>query len=333
MLLVPILISLLPVVMLFFLFLFLDVFRMVSYKYLVYCLVWGLASAGLSYVANTGLLNFFRMEFRDYSLLVSPWLEEILKLSFLWWMIKRNKVGFMIDGAIYGFAVGTAFALAENLYYIAVLSENGTIWAWIIRGFGTAVMHGGSAALMMILTMGAINRRNGLFWALIQGMIAALLVHAGYNFLLLSPLLASLGSLILVPVLILVTFSWNEKSIRKWMELEFSSEAEMIGMIMEGRFSQTKAGNYLLSLREHFAPDQVFDMYCFIRLYTELSLKAKSVLMLREADLKVVPDPSAAEKLRELDNLRTQIGRAAFLAITPLLRMDRKDLWKLSLLK
>ena len=76
----------------------------------------------------------------------------------------------------------------------------------------------------------------------------------------------------------------------------------------------------------------MFDLYCFISLYTELSIKAKSLMMLKENDFVLPPDPEVQEKLKELKNLRKQIGNAGYLAISPVLRMNRKDLWKLSML-
>jgi hypothetical protein len=55
-------------------------------------------------------------------------------------------------------------------------------------------------------------------------------------------------------------------------------------------------------------------------------------MMLRENDFTVSPDPEIPLKLKELKSLRKQIGRSGYLAIAPVLRMNRKDLWKLSML-
>jgi hypothetical protein len=46
-------------------------------------------------------------------------------------------------------------------------------------------------------------------------------------------------------------------------------------MINKGQFRQTRAGQFLASLKERFSPEVIFDMYCFISLYLELSIKAK----------------------------------------------------------
>jgi len=61
-------------------------------------------------------------------------------------------------------------------------------------------------------------------------------------------------------------------------------------------------------------------------------MKAKAVLMLREAGLPVYRDPSVMSKLTELKALKKNIGRGGYLAITPVLKMTSKDLWKISLL-
>jgi len=135
-----------------------------------------------------------------------------------------------------------------------------------------------------------------------------------------------------IPLALVLSFQFNENAIRKWLEMEFDTEVSMLTMIRKGKFSETRTGKYLLSIRSHFPAEVVFDLYCFISLYTELSIKAKSVMMLRENDFVITPDPEIPSKLRELKSLRKQIGNSGYLAISPVLRMNRKDLWKLSLL-
>jgi hypothetical protein len=107
----------------------------------------------------------------------------------------------------------------------------------------------------------------------------------------------------------------------------------MLRMIRKGQFSQTKTGCFLVSLNAHFPGEVVLDMYCFISLYLELSMKAKTMIMLKENDMAVPSDPDLPDKLRELKALKKSIGRGGYLAIAPVLRMNRKDLWKIYLLE
>jgi RsiW-degrading membrane proteinase PrsW (M82 family) len=331
---IKVFVSLIPVFLFLIMLLYLDSLKLVNKSLLLICLGWGLVSAGMSFFLNTFLINHLNVSFGTYSGFIAPFVEEWLKCGMLWLLIKRNKIGFMIDGAIYGFSIGAAFAFAENLFYLTQFAGNDSnLMIWITRGFGTAVMHGGTAAIFGILCMSALNRHSSLTMATISGIAAAILIHGIFNQFLVSPLVSTVLILLMVPLSIIFIFNLNEKSIRDWLELEFDSEVGMLRMIRKGQFSQTKTGDYLVSLKAHFPGEMVLDMYCFISLYLELSMKAKSLMMLKENDLVIPSDPELKDKLCELKALRKSIGRGGYLAISPVLRMNRKDLWKLSLLE
>ena len=71
-------------------------------------------------------------------------------------------------------------------------------------------------------------------------------------------------------------------------------------------------------------------MYCYIALYLELSIKAKRNLMLKENDFPIIVEDDLQPKLKELAQLRKQIGKIGELAISPLIRMNYRNLWKLN---
>jgi hypothetical protein len=77
----------------------------------------------------------------------------------------------------------------------------------------------------------------------------------------------------------------------------------------------------------------LLDIYCFFSLYLELSIKAKRNLMLRENGFPVIPEPDIKDKLKELYQLKKQIGQAGELALLPLVRMRHRELWELSQLE
>ena len=328
------LVALIPVFLYLGMLLYLDSMKLIRKNLLFVSLIWGLAGAAVCYFANTAFIGLSGLEFEKYSMLVAPFVEETIKFSLLWVLIQRNKVGFMIDGAIYGFSIGAAFSFVENLFYLFQYASAGdNLMIWIIRGFGTAVMHGGATAITAIVCMSALNRKSNILLAASMGLLAAAFIHGIFNSFLLTPLVSTLLILLLTPLTIIFIFNLNERSIRNWLELEFDSEANMLRMIRKGQFSSTKTGSYLVSVKDHFSPEVVVDLYCYISLYLELSMKAKSLIMLTEAELPVPPDPSLPEKLAELKALQKNIGKGAYLAIAPVLKMSRKDLWKLSLLR
>ena len=330
---IKLIICLSPVFLLLLLFLFLDSLRLVNKPILLTCLVWGILSSALSFYANTFLIREYHMNFELFSGYIAPVVEELLKMLLILLLIKANKIGFMIDGAIYGFSIGAAFSLAENIFYLTnYTSGDANLMVWITRGFGTAVMHGGTTAIFSILVVSSLNRQTFFGLAVLAGAVTAILIHAFFNAMTAWPVVATGFILMVIPLALLLSFQFSENAIRKWLEMEFDTEVSMLTMIRKGKFSETRTGQYLLSIRKHFPAEVVFDLYCFISLYTELSVKAKSLMMLKENDFTVSLDPEIPLKLKELKNLKKQIGRAGYLAIAPVLRMNRKDLWKLSML-
>ena len=328
-----ILVSLTPVILFLVLFLFMDFLRLTNKNLLMACILWGAFSAGLSYFLNTFLIRSFQINFSHYSGFISPFVEEFLKMSFIIFLVRKNKIGFMIDGALYGFAVGSGFALTENLFYLSHLSaEPVSMLLWVSRGFGTAIMHGGTTAIFGIMTMSAVNRNIRSAASFVPGALLAVFFHMIYNFFMLPPLISALLIFIAVPVAIIFLFWKNGNTIRKWLDLEFDDEMKIIVMIRKGKLSETRYGSFLLSVKNHFPAETVIDLYCYISLYLELSMKTKSILMLKENGLPVRPEPGILEKLNELENLKKSIGKAGLMAVSPILRVSARDLWKLSVL-
>ena len=95
-----------------------------------------------------------------YSRYVSPVIEETLKALIIVYLIRTQRIAFLVDAAIYGFAVGTGFAVVENLYYLAMRPDS-HMAVWVVRGFGTAIMHGGATAIFAIVSVALSEKRPG----------------------------------------------------------------------------------------------------------------------------------------------------------------------------
>jgi hypothetical protein len=107
----------------------------------------------------------------------------------------------------------------------------------------------------------------------------------------------------------------------------------MLESLNSGGFAESPAGRYLASLRRRFKGAVIADLLCYLRLHTELALRAKGVLMMRENGFDVPIDDETQAKFAELVYLRQSIGRTGLLAIHPLLHGTHKDVWQLSLLE
>ena len=63
------------------------------------------------------------LESQTFSRYVAPFTEEIAKAGFIGLLIARGRVGFLVDAAVQGFAIGTGFALVENATYLRDFGE------------------------------------------------------------------------------------------------------------------------------------------------------------------------------------------------------------------
>ena len=285
------------------------------------------------------------IDITSYARYIAPVIEELLKAAFIIYMISKKKIGFLVDAVIYGFAIGAGFAFVENIYYLNVI-ESSNIFLWIIRGFGTAVMHGGTTAIFAVLTKSLFDRSDkfkimnylpglisailyhSLFLIFMPGLFSAILIHSIFNHLLLPAIVVTILQLILLPALIIFVFHRSEIALRDWMETGLDNDVQLLEQIDNGIFSESHSGQYLLSLQSKFPGTVLADMLCLIKIQLELSIKAKGVLLLRNAGMPVIIEDEVKEKLNELKYLEKSIGPTGRLAVSPILNIGTKDLWQ-----
>jgi RsiW-degrading membrane proteinase PrsW (M82 family) len=326
-------VALLPVLVFLLALVYFDSFRLVRPRVALSVMAAGAVAACVSYPLNGALLELSNVTFTVYVRYISPWLEELLKALILIHLIRTRRIGLLVDAAIAGFAVGTGFALVENLYYLALRPEAATD-VQVIRGFGTAIMHGGATAIFGIVSVAIVERKGDAKPVVfVPGWIGAVLVHSAFNHLLVAPLLATLGILLALPPLIYFVFRHSERSLRHWLEADLDSDIALVSLIESGEVSATHLGRFLDSLTHSYRGEIVADMLCYLRLHGELALRAKGMLLMRENGIEDELDEETRAKLTELDYLERSIGRSGQLALRPLLLVSGKDLWQLHVLK
>ncbi len=320
--------ALLPVVLFLAALIYMDSFKLVRGRSILSLLLVGAGAAVAAFWINPALFTSLSWEFENFTRFGSPPIEESLKAVPLVWLLWRNRIGFPIDAAIYGFAVGTGFAVTENASYLRAHPEAHQL-VWVIRGFGTALLHGGSAVTFAILARTRAGSSIPLAVSILPAWLAAVVIHSFYNHFFLPPLASTLLILLTLPVLVGALFVGSEKALRKWLTAGFDADADMIALLDSGNFRDSRVGEYLRRLRRRFPGEVVADMLCFLRLHTELSLRAKGLLMLRDQGFEPPSDPQVGEKLKELDYLAATIGKTGMRVLLPLLGAQSRDSWQL----
>jgi RsiW-degrading membrane proteinase PrsW (M82 family) len=319
-------VSLLPVVLFLLTLNYLDSFRLVRAREIVTAMLIGVGVALISLVLNDAFTQEIDKDtVRRY---VAPVVEETLKSAWVAWLIRRGRVGFMVDAAIIGFAVGTGFALIENTYYVRMLSTHNIV-VWAVRGLGTAVMHGGMTAIYGIVTRTLVDRKGSRWTAYLPALALVIVAHSIYNHFILPPVTATIVLHFILPATMLLVFRESERSTRQWLGTQLDVDAELLEIIQSGTVSESRIGHYVEELRRQFAPEMVVDMLCYLRLHVELAISAKGLLMMRDAGFKPPVPEGTREKFTELRHLEKTIGTTGRLAMKPLLHQSTRDMWQI----
>jgi len=325
-------ISLLPVLVFLSFLVFMDSFKLVARRAVFRALLAGAAAALVSLLVHVRLLDAVHIPADIFPRYVSPITEEILKGLFVVFLIEKRRTGFIVDAAIYGFAVGAGFALVENIYYLHAL-QNPSIILWIVRGLGTAVMHGSTTVIFAVLSKSLHDRYPGVPGLVyLPGLLLAMGVHSLFNHFPVNPLMQTLILLILLPGLTVLVFERSEQATRTWLGVGFDSDVALLELIESGRITEDRIGTYLQSLKTRFPGQVVGDMLCLLQIHLELSVRAKGILMAREAGLSIEPDEAVKANLQELKFLEKSIGKTGKLAMLPFLNMSSRELWQLYML-
>ena len=331
-------VALFPVVLYIFVVYTLDNFSLVGIRDLML-----LVGAGL--LAAAACFGLFRLTDPFVSERVSdslyPILEEAVKALPLLWLARRKKIAFFIDSVICGAAVGGGFSILENVLYL--LMGNLGIGTALFRGLEVALIHMGCSAIVAVALMFTVRllerrharlpvKKSDITMSLFLFFVAAIL-HILHNYLHPDPLLqfvvvfGSLGGLLVW------VYQYDGDMIHRWLDRGLDKQVALMMDIQQGHLGETKTGQFLLSVKENFPAEVYFDIICYVQLYIELAVAAKSRFMTREAGLDEPLDEATRnrylEQYAEFKNLEKALGQSAKMTVAPVVKFypaDRKAL-------
>lgn len=312
---------------------FLDSFKLVKIKSILLALLIGGLIAIPAYLINHWLLSIVKIDLLSLQRYAAPVLEELLKSIYLIFLIKSNKVGFVVDSVLIGFSIGAGFSVIENMYYFNSVEEK-NLFIWLIRGCGTAILHGGTVSLMAIISKNLCDWRNStsIFYFL-PGLITAIIFHSFFNFFLLPPVLSTILILIVFPILVFVSFESSEKLLKKWLGIGFDSDVQILEMISSGKVLNSRIGDHLYSLKNRIPGEILADILCYMRIFVELSINAKGMLLMKESGFKLNTDNAVRDKFKEFEYLEKSIGKTGILVVRRFLHTTSRELWQIYMLQ
>ncbi len=309
--------------------LYIDSFKLVRISTIIGVLLMGAMAALISYFLSGIVIDAMQLSFPAYSKFYAPFVEEGLKGLAIIWLFRRTRFGFMVDAAILGLAVGAGFSMLENVYYAYIFPE-ANVGVWIIRGFGTALMHGGVTAVFAVSaqTLRERHAHTGI-WGFTPGFLAAVSIHSIFNQFVDYPAYSAAVTILALPLALLFLFDKSEHKVHDWLVHDYESHEHLLDDISSGKFAHSEAGRFISTLAGRYSKSVVADIFAYIKLHTELVLRAEKLLLAKEQGQPAEPGDSTAGSFKQLHFLEKKIGRTALLTVWPHLQFTRQELWEL----
>jgi hypothetical protein len=255
-------------------------------------------------------------------------------------LFRLNRIGYKLDAVISGFAIGAGFSVVENLFYLTIFPFYGT-GTWLVRGFGTAIMHGTTLAVLAAMAHEFAERETReaagdydfhLMW-FVPGYGVAVALHTAFNQFPDRPMLAMLGAVIVAPLVLIAILNFGTAEAQRWLIAESAEHRAQLDALRSGEWPSGPAGERVAALAGRLDPETGKRIRRYWELQAWLVSEAEAT-MLKEAEGDEAIDRShILAALAELDGLKQALGRSTFTALQALLPFSRNDLWELDELK
>ena len=324
--------GLVPVVLFLVTLILFDSFKLIRAEIVSFVIAAGVIAAVAAYFVNTWLLGVTGVAFNDYMHFGAPVVEEGLKALIVLALFLTSRIAFAFDAIILGFAAGAGFALAENFFYLTSLGSDHPA-VWMIRGFGTAIMHGGTTAVFAMAGRLLSQRQSRLaVIAFLPGFIVAITLHAGFNFFLDYPVTSTIAMLALFASSLALILNRDEKSIHDWLKTDFARHRAMLREIETGRLEHERLNRLVAAMRRRFGAGVADEVTDYIRLHTELVVAAEEILLAHESGSHAPVSAEVQTKLNQFVSCENRLGRTAVMVLSRHLHFTRREIWEIHML-
>ena len=326
--------ALLPVLLLTATFIWLDVFKLVSFRETVGLLIVGGVAAIIAYPLSGYFLDTLPIGFSNYSRFAAPWIEEALKAVVIIGLFRINRIGLTLDAVIMGFAVGAGFSIVENVFYLVRFPDLSAP-VWIVRGLGTAVMHGTTAAVLAAIAHRLAVRElhheardfHFRLWWFVPAYLAAVAIHTLFNQFPSQPLLAMLVTTLVAPFALMAILRFGTTRARQWLAAEEEAHRALLEKLKAGAFPDRPGWRRIEKLVERAGPQTGALIREYVIVLTGLILAEEEVLLQQSEDTHRVETDGRA-LFKRLHDLRRELGSVTIHAVTSLLPFSRSDYWE-----
>jgi RsiW-degrading membrane proteinase PrsW (M82 family) len=302
-----------------------------TFRTVILCFLWGIAAYGLAFGLHRTLINNGLIAFRTLQRLVAPFDEEILKALILIILVRRANFTYFVDGAIYGFAIGIGFAIAENYAYVGTTSA--TLQVATGRVLSTNLIHASASAVIGI-SLG-VARFERLWRAILTGLVGLLVaaaIHMAFNNLVTrvrggTLLLYAAAFGLTAALFIALAIRRGLQEGRAWirevlgdLDRVTAQEAAMVDRIAESK-------QLTAPIRERFGDQKAAQIARMLVLQGRIGILRKTLDKIPDAKLRRDVEQEMAGLREEMDALRREIGLYTMLYLRNIFPGEDSSLW------
>jgi RsiW-degrading membrane proteinase PrsW (M82 family) len=323
------------VIPLLFLFIikWLNFFETHRFRLIILALVWGAISVELSYQVSHPMALVLGKQFTGTH--TAPFVEEIFKSLVLLYLVRRSDTTFFVDGAVYGFASGIGFAIAENMLFLSRVDLDTGLILGVTRAFLASVLHGSTTALVGIAVAGfPLGRLNHPLVAWVIGLTFAIAIHTAYNntafhhfvfgqagLLVLAAI--AFGALLLVAVAILWGLRRERGRLRKSLGVRAGmskGEAMLVQRIDD-------LDELLAPIEERFGELKREQVANVLLLGAQLAMKQDQIRKTKDPELRAELAVQITQTKRDLKQQRHEVGMYVMSYVRSIMPKTTWSLW------
>ena len=291
----------------------------------------GIAYAPAAFINNT--LGYSKLlDHNTIERFIAPVLEETLKALVLIYLVRRSQFTYTVDGALYGFATGIGFAVAENVEYITQAPSFAVVVA-LQRVFSANLVHAFSSAIIGIALGISRLETPKIRWLFSTfGWLLAIGQHMLFNILIgrdgTHPVIFFLS--VLPGILFMFYFMQRGKrQARGWIKEKLGMESRVTRGEVALVDHLADPEDALYPVVERFGVETANQVEQLLYLQTHIGIKSKALDGLRDNDMMYKAVEAEINEMRKkMKKIQNEIGVYPMLFVRGLFTDEMVSVWE-----
>ncbi len=161
-----------PLLVLLVMYIF-GIYTFRNIGWVLLCLVWGAIGFGAAFFLDPKLAGL-GISLALIATLITPSIQQLFAMVGSFFVTNRLKLDNLIDGAVYGAAVGLGYSIAENVKYALMLPTGGFETA-VLKSFSSTLVYATASGMIgLVVTQFYFRHQTNRIAILLGGLVAAI---------------------------------------------------------------------------------------------------------------------------------------------------------------